>query len=94
MEKTENFYLVSKLVNNYEETNCKGIQQYIYKDLNNSSFYTDFYLENEKSMIATTKLETALMAIIADELSIDEILSYILFGLCKKIKECKIEVLS
>lgn len=51
--------------------------KYIYEDLSDKDFFVDYYLENEKSIIANRKLENALISILSDELNSNELLSYL-----------------
>jgi hypothetical protein len=50
--------------------------KYLYKDLTDKDFFVDYYLENEKSIIASEKLENALISILSNELDSNVILNY------------------
>lgn len=51
--------------------------KYLYENLSDKDFFADYYLENEKSIIASEKLENALVSILSNELNSKELLSYI-----------------
>jgi len=54
-----------------------GSLKYLYKDLSDTSFFVDYYLEDEKSIIANKKLENALISILSNELTTNEVLSHL-----------------
>ena len=51
--------------------------KYLYENLSDKDFFADYYLENEKSIIASEKLENALVSILSNELNSKELLSYL-----------------
>lgn len=72
------FILLSSNPNNYiminEDETCF---EYVYKELADKTFLTNFYSEDEKSIKARLELENILISIYVDELTIDELVSYI-----------------
>jgi len=54
-----------------------GSLKYLYEVLSDMSFFVDYYLEDEKSKIANRKLEKALISILSNELTTNELLSHL-----------------
>lgn len=53
------------------------VLKYLYEYLSDKDFFVDYYSENEKSIIASEKLENAFISILSNELDSKELLSYL-----------------
>lgn len=74
-KQIEAFQVISGAVDNYMKViDNKTVKKYMYKNLTNTDFETDYYSENEKSVIAGKQLEKALISIFSNELSVKELL--------------------
>lgn len=75
--QADRFDLISLSKEEYIKVVNDNNSKYVYKYLLDSDFFTDYYLENEKSVAANKKLEDTLVSILASELEVDKVLKYL-----------------